>query len=178
MIKTKEDLRKTAKEQLSRHSASLKTKSEEISRKLNSIISKSLDSSRSAIKIFTFLPLKREVDIKKLNKWLIDNPKIEMYLPEKVKNAWKITRESSSELKSNEIFENLREANFMSDDIAIIPGLLFSTKGDRLGRGGGTYDRYLKSCTCIKIGICFDFQLINTIPTESHDEKVDFVIIG
>ena len=61
-------------------------------------------------------------------------------------------------------------------DVFIIPGVAFDRNGNRLGRGKGYYDRYL---TCINkpiIGICFDFQLIDSIPTENHDVKMSMVI--
>ena len=54
-------------------------------------------------------------------------------------------------------------------DLAIIPGMAFTQQGDRLGRGKGYYDRLLPQLTCPLIGIAFPFQLVPTIPTESHD---------
>ncbi len=62
-------------------------------------------------------------------------------------------------------------------ELAIIPGMSFDSKGNRLGRGKGYYDRFLP---CIphayKIGICFDFQKEETIPTEPTDIRMDKVI--
>ena len=64
-------------------------------------------------------------------------------------------------------------------DLAIIPGMAFDKEGNRLGRGKGYYDRLLqqlRDCTIYKIGICFDFQFLDHIPTEPHDIPVDEVI--
>ncbi|MEO8353317.1 MAG: 5-formyltetrahydrofolate cyclo-ligase [Chthoniobacteraceae bacterium] len=63
-------------------------------------------------------------------------------------------------------------------DLVLVPGVAFSTAGERLGRGGGYYDRLLAGdgLRAATIGICFDVQLVPSIPGESHDRKVDRVI--
>jgi len=61
-------------------------------------------------------------------------------------------------------------------DLAIIPGVSFDEKGNRLGRGKGYYDRLLPNIKAFKIGVCFDFQVNCKIPTESHDTKMDMII--
>lgn len=62
-------------------------------------------------------------------------------------------------------------------DLAIVPGISFDTRGNRLGRGKGYYDRFLSQVPDLyKIGICFDFQKVETIPTEPTDIQVNKVI--
>ena len=61
-------------------------------------------------------------------------------------------------------------------ELLIVPGLSFTPKGKRLGRGGGFYDRYLESFKGTKVGICYEGQLREHLPTESHDQEVDVVI--
>lgn len=58
-------------------------------------------------------------------------------------------------------------------DLAIIPGVAFDRQGNRLGRGKGYYDRLLKQLKAYKIGICFDFQICEQIPTEEFDKPMD-----
>ncbi|MEN0058600.1 MAG: 5-formyltetrahydrofolate cyclo-ligase [Bdellovibrio sp.] len=59
----------------------------------------------------------------------------------------------------------------------LIPGLVFSKNGDRLGKGKGFYDRTLESCSGVKVGVCFDFQISTTpLPTESHDVRMDYLL--
>lgn len=61
-------------------------------------------------------------------------------------------------------------------ETVLIPGIAFSKNGDRLGFGKGYYDRFLSEFQGMKIGICYDFQIQDTIPTSSHDIKMDLII--
>ena len=61
-------------------------------------------------------------------------------------------------------------------EILIIPGLAFNLKGFRLGRGGGHYDRYLSSFKGLRIGVCFETQIVEDVFVEPYDEKVDFIV--
>jgi 5-formyltetrahydrofolate cyclo-ligase len=65
-------------------------------------------------------------------------------------------------------------------DLIVVPGLAFSTEGNRLGRGGGFYDRFLATVprTTLKIGVCFEFQQVSSIPHEPHDVTMDVVVAG
>lgn len=67
--------------------------------------------------------------------------------------------------------------DYPSIDLAIIPGMAFDREGHRLGRGKGYYDRLLPHLThAYRLGICFPFQLLDSVPTEEHDMKMDAVI--
>ena len=63
-------------------------------------------------------------------------------------------------------------------DVMIVPGVAFDRTGGRLGRGKGYYDRYISRegfrAECI--GVCYDFQLFDKIPTEQHDRVMDIVV--
>ena len=61
-------------------------------------------------------------------------------------------------------------------DLAIIPGVAFDKLKNRLGRGKGYYDKYLKKKRIIKWGLCFNFQLYDKIPATSQDIKMNKVI--
>jgi 5-formyltetrahydrofolate cyclo-ligase len=60
-------------------------------------------------------------------------------------------------------------------DLILVPGMAFDLNGNRLGRGQGFYDRLLENASGIKCGVGYDFQLLEKIPVEPHDVKVDFV---
>jgi len=63
-------------------------------------------------------------------------------------------------------------------DIIVVPGIAFDTNGNRLGYGKGYYDKVLGSIkeTCLIVALAFDFQIVNTIPAEAHDIKMDKII--
>ncbi len=61
-------------------------------------------------------------------------------------------------------------------DIILAPGLAFDRGGGRMGFGMGYYDRLLENSRAVKIGLCYDFQLLDSIPAESHDVPMDFII--
>jgi len=60
--------------------------------------------------------------------------------------------------------------------LILVPGLGFTENGKRMGRGGGFYDRFLKDLTGLRnlktIGICSDKSILEEIPAEDHDIRV------
>ena len=68
------------------------------------------------------------------------------------------------------------EIPFTGFDLVLVPGLAFDLSGNRLGRGRGFYDRMLENASGIKCGVGYDFQLMEKVPTESHDAKVNFIL--
>ena len=62
--------------------------------------------------------------------------------------------------------------------VIFIPGLLFDRRGNRLGRGGGWYDRVLGELgnDGIFVGLAYEFQLVEKLPAESWDRRVHFII--
>lgn len=61
-------------------------------------------------------------------------------------------------------------------DLILVPGVAFSKDCMRIGYGGGFYDRFLSDNTVHSIGVCYDFQVLDYIPTQSHDERMDEII--
>ena len=61
-------------------------------------------------------------------------------------------------------------------DLIIVPGVAFDKKNNRLGRGKAYYDKLLKESEAIKVGVCFDFQYLDEVPTDKHDIKMDTII--
>jgi 5-formyltetrahydrofolate cyclo-ligase len=63
-------------------------------------------------------------------------------------------------------------------DVVIVPGTAFTAAGQRLGQGGGWYDRFLPQLRpgTPKIGVGFAPQLLPELPTEPHDVVLDFVV--
>ncbi len=61
-------------------------------------------------------------------------------------------------------------------DLVLVPGLAFDRFGNRLGRGRGFYDRLLGEVSGVKCGICYQGQLLESLPTEGHDVSVNFIV--
>jgi 5-formyltetrahydrofolate cyclo-ligase len=63
-------------------------------------------------------------------------------------------------------------------DAVIVPGLAFDKANNRLGRGVGYYDRFLCQLSphTATIGLAFDFQLLESLPTEEHDVPLSVII--
>ena len=56
--------------------------------------------------------------------------------------------------------------------LIVMPGAVFSVERDRIGYGGGFYDKYLDMHSQVKtVAACFDFQILDSIPSEDHDIK-------
>lgn len=86
--------------------------------------------------------------------------------------------ETRLELGSFHIEEPVGDNTVQPDDIElmVIPAVAFDRRGNRLGRGKGFYDRLLHSARATKIGVGYEFQLFDELPTEPHDIPMDVVI--
>ena len=67
-------------------------------------------------------------------------------------------------------------SDYSEIDIIIVPGIAFDINMNRLGRGKGFYDRFLSQISVLKIGVCFEFQLLKNIPIDYFDVKMDYII--
>ena len=67
-------------------------------------------------------------------------------------------------------------SDYSKIDLAIIPGVAFDHLKNRLGRGKGYYDNFLRNKFVFKIGVCFGFQLLDKIPVTNDDIKMDLII--
>ncbi len=112
---------------------------------------------------------------------LIEEIKIQTAYPAYVEEKMIFKLARMSELVASqdfgvEILGPAMKAAIVVPDIILVPGLGFTKDGKRIGRGKGFYDRYLVSSTAVKVGIAFDQQIEDSIPTEEHDQLMDFVV--
>lgn len=100
-----------------------------------------------------------------------ENGRLRLLIPNKEtafkKGAYGIPEPDASD--SHEI--NSREL-----DLIIAPGLAFDMSGNRLGQGGGYYDRLLADTDAYAIGVGYDFQLVEELWVEAHDRKLDCIV--
>lgn len=111
--------------------------------------------AEGAERIHTYQPIqsKSELDITEFNQWAQEVGK-DVYIQD-----W------SGDFPSQQF------------DLVIVPGLGFDEQGNRLGYGGGNYDRFLSEQTGThSVGVCFTEQKMKKIPTELHDIAVGDVV--
>lgn len=73
--------------------------------------------------------------------------------------------------------ESIEQVDVESIDLIIVPGVVFDESGNRIGHGKGYYDRLLNDSRNIpSVGLAFEFQIVENIKSEQHDEKIDIVI--
>jgi 5-formyltetrahydrofolate cyclo-ligase len=70
----------------------------------------------------------------------------------------------------------IRKINPDEIDLIIVPGIAFDKSGNRLGHGKGYYDKLLQNTNATAIGLAFEFQIVDKVPTEGHDKPIDILI--
>ncbi len=124
-----------------------------------------------------YLPLKGEPDLTSLldNNWVFCLPKINGDKIEFVHYHKSMVLE-----KGSKGIKHPHSDTILVPSIVIVPGLAYCQKGYRLGFGSGCYDKYFSrliiNTSTIKIGVCFDKYLLESLPIEKHDTKFDYVI--
>jgi 5-formyltetrahydrofolate cyclo-ligase len=60
----------------------------------------------------------------------------------------------------------------------LVPGVAFDKRGYRVGYGGGYYDRFFNKLekSVIKIGLCYEMQILTEVPTDNYDIPIDYII--
>ncbi len=63
-------------------------------------------------------------------------------------------------------------------DMVLVPGVAFDKSGNRLGRGGGYYDRFIACLgrNTTLVGVGYDFQLVDKVPASRRDKKMQYII--
>ena len=186
MKKTKTDLQikkdKIRKEILAKRNI---LSDKDINEKSDLIIKNLTSYIENAQNIMIFMDMKNEVKITKLMKLY---PEKSFFIP-------KITDSKNREMKINKYKENelvlhkfgyyeSSSSDFYNEnilDIVIVPAVVFDFEKNRIGFGGGYYDTFLKKVReknkkVLFIGICYDFQIVDEVPTESHDMILDFIV--
>lgn len=61
-------------------------------------------------------------------------------------------------------------------DLIIVPTIAVSQSGQRIGYGGGFYDKILKNFFALKVTLAYEFQVFDNIESDEHDIKVDLIV--
>lgn len=131
--------------------------------------------------IFTYVNIGSEVDTIEIIKHSLLNNKV-VATPKIIENKMIFVKiDSLNDLKLGKfnILESISNNEIKSNEytMLLIPALVFDKNNYRLGYGGGYYDRYLCNIKCLKkVGLAYDFQIIESVPKNDFDIPVDFVI--
>ncbi len=135
-----------------------------------------LDIFRAARVVGAYLPLSDEVDIRPL----FQTPNKLFYIPafDEVSGGYRMARLTAELKKGRFGIPEPAVPVFAAEDeldLIIVPGVAFDRAGYRVGRGGGFYDRLLPQYRAVRVGICFGFQCLETVPAQEHDIRMDWV---
>lgn len=139
---------------------------------------------QSANTIFTFVSFGSEVDTHGIIKYALTNNKTICVPKTSKKNGievFSINGFDDLEVGYFKILEPIagcEKVNPNKIDLILMPGLAFNRVGDRIGYGGGFYDRFLEnvSAQVDKIALAYHFQLVDNIPTTENDMQIDGII--
>ncbi|MCX8070325.1 MAG: 5-formyltetrahydrofolate cyclo-ligase [Thermodesulfovibrionales bacterium] len=142
-----------------------------------------LQSFVNANSVCCYGSFKSEVNTKDIISYCL-NKGIVISLPKIEMNRLTIFRiEDIDELKPSKlnipeptIITDLRRLNPKEIDIVIVPGVVFDINKNRIGYGKGYYDRFLSETVCKKVALSYEEQIIDFIPIESHDIKMDVIV--
>jgi len=160
----------------------VREKSEQIKERLCS-----LDEFKKSKNILTYVSFNNEVDTINTIKGLLDKNEKKVIVPfvEKgnpILQLSEIKDFNDLEPKTYGILEpmeyKIKKFDIGKLDLVIVPGVVFDKNGHRIGYGYGYYDRLLGKLNenATKIGLCYEFQLIEKIPEERHDVPMDIIV--
>lgn len=139
---------------------------------------KTLTSALRPKVVAGYLPYGTEPDVTSYLLWLVDN-QVKVIMPVSQEDFTLSWVQWTPEKSRPGIFgfaEALGDpANLNEADLILVPALSATTSGERLGKGKGYYDRALKKVTSIKVAVVFDEEVLSFLPTDAHDEKVDYI---
>jgi len=143
---------------------------------------KELPSFKRAKTVMLYYPVRGEIDLRPLFEEVLKDPQKVLLLP-------KVTRDG--EMLAVEVKPGVplikgvfgipepaggRIVKAEKIDFVAVPGVAFDRRGCRLGMGKGFYDRFLPRVKGVKVGVAYDFQLIESVPCEEHDIPLDLIV--
>lgn len=127
-----------------------------------------------------YLPINNEVETDKIIKTLEDSGK-NIYLPAFFNNSWVLAKYTNKKNLDTGPYGILQPTEKIiidpnEIDFVVFPGIAFDIFGNRLGYGSGVYDKLFKNTRAIKIGLAYEEQILEKIPTKTHDVKMHFIV--
>ena len=131
--------------------------------------------------VVSYSAVQNEANLDKIHKWIL-NKNIPLLFPKYTNKLYTLSEINSlnelevgtfgikEPIKNNETLKQYQKIAWL------IPGIGFDRSGNRLGFGKGFYDQLLSKYNGIKIGIGYNIQLLNHLPSEKHDIKMNIII--
>lgn len=135
-----------------------------------------LDIFQHAQNICTYISFGNEINTQKILNLKNKN----IYVPKIINDKIIMVKYTPNDLSPNKY--NILEPNTneiyipQKEDVIIVPALSCDKNFNRLGYGGGFYDKYLKNTNSVKISLLPNALFSDNLPTEPHDEKVNIII--
>ena len=133
-----------------------------------------LVEQQNAKTIASYSPLPSEPDVAEFNAWARENlnlllprvsgQELEFAAGEPGEGAFGIAEPKGAAVQITEI------------DLMVVPALAVDLAGNRLGKGKGFYDRALANYTGSRIAVVFDSELLESVPSEPHDQRVQMIV--
>ncbi len=143
-----------------------------------------LECYRSSQAVALYSPIQNEVDTGRLLDHALAGGK-RVFLPRWSEQKFGFARIASrSELAAGRygVLEPIGEVGLSEADrgalVAFVPGVVFDSRGRRLGRGGGGYDRLLGQFSGgeLAVGLAYDFQVVEDVPIQSWDRNMQYIV--
>lgn len=139
--------------------------------------------------ICTYMPFGSEMDVTPVMQWCWEQG-IRVVVPKVVQSTsqmklYYINNYDDVELGAYGIREPKESNSELTDlsliDVILVPGVAFDRQGGRLGMGGGYYDRFMDKLLLLEnmpscIALCFQSQVVDHVPSEPHDLRVDVIL--
>ena len=147
------------------------------------------DYYKKAKNIFIYISYGSEIDTKEIINYALNEGKT-IFVPRtefetKLMDAVKISSLNNMTEDRYGILEPAKEETYIQPDqldLIVVPGVAFDKEGGRTGYGAGYYDRYFKKISKEKAGkikkvaLAYDFQVIDNVPMDEQDVRIDYII--
>lgn len=142
-----------------------------------------MEAMKNQSYFFPFVSYGTEVDTIRIIEKVLQEGRMKVAVPrvkEKEMDFYQIASMKELSKGYQGILEPVTQTRILAaEGVMLLPGLAFDKKKNRVGYGGGYYDRYLKRCqkeNMITIALAFDFQIVDRIEAECFDVRPQWIV--
>ena len=170
------DLKKSLRKKMKELRSAAKDRAERDERIFERLFS--LSDFLAAERYFLYRSFQSEADTERIARELLHRGKTIFY-PRVKGETIELVRYVGQDFVFNRygIGEPVGKAEKIRPQVCVVPMLAADRHGNRLGYGGGYYDRFFaENGDVLKIGICYDFQIVDELPVEEQDVRMDKLV--